>query len=232
MSGNRSRVVLVVAGLQREAKLVAGDGRQVVLSGGSRAALERRLGELDPGSLSAVISFGLAGGLAPDLHPGAIVIPRSVVSREGSVRTNDRLRAGWTGALARAGISLHEIDATAGVDAPVLTPADKAALRNRTGAAAVDMESHVAAAFAAKHALPFGVLRVISDGAERALPPLAGKAMRPDGGIDVGAVILGLLREPGQLPALIRTGREAETAFRRLAEIVAVLGAKLDASGH
>ena len=32
------------------------------------------------------------------------------------------------------------------------------------------MESHVAAAFAAEHGLPFAALRVISDAADRALP--------------------------------------------------------------
>jgi adenosylhomocysteine nucleosidase len=222
--------VLVVAGLQREAKLIAAPGRQVVLSGGNRAALEQRLAAVDPSTLSAVVSFGLAGGLAPDLRPGDVVMPRMVVSADGRAGADDRLRAGWSEALAQANISVHLVEAMAGVDAPVLRPADKAALHGRAGAAAVDMESHIAAAFAAAHALPFGVLRVISDGAERALPPLAGKAMRPDGGIDLAAVILGLLRQPGQLPALIRTGREAGIAFRRLAELVAALGAQLGGS--
>ena len=40
--------------------------------------------------------------------------------------------------------------------------------------------------------------------------------MRSDGGIDLPAVLRSLLGAPWQLPALIRTGLDAETAFRAL----------------
>ena len=98
----------------------------------------------------------------------------------------------------------------------VVDAAGKAALHASTGALAVDMESHVAAAFAAAHGLPFAALRVISDGADRALPRAAQAGMKPDGGMDVLAVLKALARDPRQLPALIRTGLEAEVAFRQL----------------
>ena len=61
----------------------------------------------------------------------------------------------------------------AGVEEVVVAQACKAALRSETGAAAVDMESHIAAAYAAEAGLPFAALRVISDPASRALPALA-----------------------------------------------------------
>jgi len=92
----------------------------------------------------------------------------------------------------------------------------KAALHASTGALAVDMESHVAAAFAEAHGLPFATLRVISDAADRALPQAAQVGMKPDGGMDLPAVLWSLAKNPRQLPALIRTGREAEVAFGRL----------------
>ena len=57
----------------------------------------------------------------------------------------------------------------AGVEQVVAARACKAALRSETGAAAVDMESHIAAAYAAEAGLPFAALRVISDPATRAL---------------------------------------------------------------
>ena len=107
--------------------------------------------------------------------------------------------------------------AIAGSDAMVVDAVGKAALHIATGALAVDMESHVAAAFAAVHKLPFAALRVISDGADRALPKAAQAGMKPDGGMDVLAVLKALARDPRQLPALIRTGLEAEVAFRQLA---------------
>ena len=60
----------------------------------------------------------------------------------------------------------------AGVEEVVVAQASKAALHSETGAAAVDMESHIAAAYAAEADLPFAALRVISDPADRALPAL------------------------------------------------------------
>ena len=79
---------------------------------------------------------------------------------------------------------------------------------------AVDMESHVAARVARRHRLPFAAARVVSDPAHRTLPPAARVAMKPDGRVDLPAVMRSLLAHPAQLPALIRTGRDAERGFR------------------
>src|SRR4029078_12737416 len=69
----------------------------------------------------------------------------------------------------------------AGVDHAVVSPLEKQALRSATGALAVDMESHVAAAFASRHRFPFAAVRVVCDPAHRALPSLIATALRPDG---------------------------------------------------
>ncbi len=92
----------------------------------------------------------------------------------------------------------------------------KRTARAATGAIAVDMESHIAAAVAVRHGLPFAVARVVSDGADRSLPKAAQAGMAADGSMDIAAVLRALARDPRQLPALIRVGREAETAFRAL----------------
>jgi hypothetical protein len=113
----------------------------------------------------------------------------------------------------------------------VVDAASKAALHAATGALAVDMESHIAARVAARHGLPFAVARTISDGADRALPRAAQAGMRPDGGMDVGAVIAQLGRRPWELPALIRTGMEAEAAFRALLRGRQLLGPALGRPG-
>lgn len=106
-----------------------------------------------------------------------------------------------------------------GRDRIMASPAEKAALCAETGALAVDMESHVAARVAARHGLPFAAIRVISDTAHDALPPAALVGMNPDGSMALGRVLLSLARNPAQLPALIRTGRHAEVAFRTLGKI-------------
>jgi adenosylhomocysteine nucleosidase len=103
-----------------------------------------------------------------------------------------------------------------GVDALVATAAQKAALHRTTGAVAIDMESHIAARIARRHGMPFVSARVISDAAHRTLPPAARVGMRRDGRMDLSAVLRSLLAAPWQLPALIRTGLEAELGFRAL----------------
>jgi hypothetical protein len=104
----------------------------------------------------------------------------------------------------------------AGVERVIAAQACKAALRSETGAAAVDMESHIAAAYAAESGLPFAALRVISDPASRALPPLAMAAIKPNGDIDLRKVLSGVARNPLTLRALVSTGIDFNRALKSL----------------
>jgi hypothetical protein len=92
----------------------------------------------------------------------------------------------------------------------------KAALRSETGAAAVDMESHIAAAYAAEAGLPFAALRVISDPASRALPALARAAIKPNGDVDLRKILHGLMQNPTTLRALVSTGIDFNRALKSL----------------
>ncbi|MBK0522909.1 hypothetical protein, partial [Klebsiella pneumoniae] len=83
-----------------------------------------------------------------------------------------------------------------------------------TGAHAVDTESHVAARIAAEHAIPFVVVRTISDLATQGLPPAALLPLRPSGKPRLTQVIASAVSDPSQIPELMRTGREAGRAFR------------------
>jgi hypothetical protein len=115
----------------------------------------------------------------------------------------------------------------AGADEIAADAGAKSALAQKTGAAAVDMESHIAARVAARWNKPFAIARAISDGAGRSLPPAALIAMRSGGAIDVKAVLRSLLANPGQAPALARTAFEAEAGFRALLRGREILGAGL-----
>jgi len=97
-------------------------------------------------------------------------------------------------------------------------------LHERTGAVAVDMESHRAGAFARARNLPFAVVRAVSDPAARALPPLAAKAVTPKGGVDLALVLRELSREPAQIVDLIRAGLDSRAAFSTLRRVGPLLG--------
>jgi adenosylhomocysteine nucleosidase len=206
--------VLVVTGLAREAAALGADVIPLI-SGAHPGALQRALADEAKAPFSAVVSFGLAGGLDPSLSPGTMIVASGVVA--GTERFEcppalvQVLVEGFSsaGAAARHGL-------VAGVEAPVMTAAAKAQLFRETGALAVDMESHLAAAFARQRSLPFAVARVISDPARRALPALAAKAVRPDGSVDVGLVLGEIVREPRQLAGLIAAGLDSGAAFGTL----------------
>jgi hypothetical protein len=106
-----------------------------------------------------------------------------------------------------------------GLDRMVLSTAEKAALHARTGAVAVDMESHRVAVAAAAAGLPVLAVRAIGDPAGRALPALAARALGEDGRPRIGPVVAGLLRRPGDLAALLRVRRDTEAALAALAGV-------------
>jgi hopanoid-associated phosphorylase len=203
--------VLAVTGMNAEARIALGNGVATLAGGGDPARLALLLqGALARGA-KAVISFGIAGGLAPGLKPGTTIIARSVDDGENVTMTDPIWLKRLSGALPHA-----QIADIAGVDQMVVGRDGKESLHRSTGAVAVDMESHIAARLAALHCVPFAVLRTIADPAERSLPHAATVGMRPDGSTDVRAVLRSLSRRPADVPALIRTALDARAAFLAL----------------
>jgi adenosylhomocysteine nucleosidase len=204
--------VIAVTGLKAEAWIASGP-RILALSGcGDVAGLARRLEAALTNEVSAIISFGVAGGLAPGLAAGTKLVARSVVAENGARYYGDPV---WSKRLSCAlgGAAIADI---AGVDLPVGGPAERLALHLNTGALAADTESHVAARAAAAHKLPFAAFRVVADPAHRQLPHAALVAIKPDGSLALGAILVSLVRDPRQVPQLMRTANDARLAFAAL----------------
>lgn len=198
--------MIVVVGLAFEARIAAGPGLRVICSGDGRnlaAAIAHEIAAGCPG----LVSFGVAGGLAPDLVSGSCVVASEVVFGEARWRTDQR----WSERMLRT-IPGAVSGGLLGVKAPVARPEDKRALHLESGAVAVDMESHIVARMASAAGVPFAAIRVITDPAERALPRSALAGMRPDGTTNVAAVLRALARRPRDLPALFQTALDARTA--------------------
>jgi adenosylhomocysteine nucleosidase len=216
-AGNRvdPRPVLIVTGLVQEARIAAGPGMAVICSSSDPRQLRALLATLDPASFRGVISFGVAGGLDPTLKSGDIVVATEVLA--GDARWLAELPLNEE-QIASVALKRRRVvrGGLAGVEKVIAARAGKAALWSATGAAAVDMESHIAAAYASEMGLPFAALRVISDPASRALPAIAMSAIKPNGDIDLRKVLRGVARNPLSLRALVSTGIDFNRALRSL----------------
>jgi adenosylhomocysteine nucleosidase len=208
--------VIVVTGMAFEAGIAAGPGVVVVTGGAANAnaisAAVRR-------GCRGIISFGIAGGLTPDLQPGACIIARSIVTGDRKYHSHrewfDRLRVAIPG-------SIHAD--IAGVARPVCSPGDKTKMAVATGAVAVDMESAGSAIVAFKHKLPFAALRVVADPSHRSLPPAALSERLLDGTTDLSAVWRSIVAQPNQLGGLLRLALDTRTARTALVRSRRLLG--------
>ena len=211
-------IVIAFVGMAFEAKIAAGPGVLVVCRN-NRRDLATVAGNAARKGYRGIISFGVAGGLAANLRTGDWVVASHVLESQVTRSTD----AAWSNSLLEviAGASYAPI---LGVDAPVAEPTMKRDLHRATGAAAVDMESHVVARLAAAHGLAFAAMRVIVDPADRAIPPAAVLGMGRDGGADIWALVRNLVAHPSQLSLLARVAADAITARAELLRVRRLLG--------
>jgi hopanoid-associated phosphorylase len=212
--------VIAVVGLAREARIAEGEGVHAVIGGGDEAGLSDALRRALRQGAAGIVSFGISGGLDPALKPGACIVGSAVSLGRERWRTD----AAWSKRLLAA-LPLAQFAEVTGIGHPAATVEHKRLLRSMTGAAAVDMESHVAGRIAAEAGLPLAILRIICDPADRSLPPAALAGMRRDGTTSIGAVLGAVLSRPAQLFAMIGLAGDARVAFSELKRRRASAGA-------
>jgi len=166
-----------------------------------------------------LISFGLAGGLDKNLQPGALVVADGVISPDGRRWPVD---AAWLSGFQRA--TEGNLDATvapiAGSDTAVTSRREKAELRERSGAAAVDMESHAVAEACDGAGVSFLALRAVADPLGRTVPGWVMDGLGQNGRINLSAMIAGVALHVWDIPGLISLAadsRKAQGTLRRVA---------------
>jgi hypothetical protein len=96
------------------------------------------------------------------------------------------------------------------------SPQDKAAAFARTGALAIDMESHHVARAAAERGLPFIAVRAVSDQADEALPAIMATFLDEYGQAKMSAVLAALILGRVKLGELLQAGRASRRAHQAL----------------
>lgn len=204
----------IIVGLAAEARLARPLGWPVLVGGGTAAGAAGAARAAVAAGATALVSFGLAGGLDPALAPGAVLVPDSIQICNERRLTDLELCHRLGGPTPHTLLGGERIAATA---------ADKRQLFAATGAAAVDLESGAVARIAAGHGLGFAALRAVCDPAWRSLPPAALLALDHQGAIGLGRVLRSLALRPAQLPALLALARDAAAARRALQRRVATI---------
>lgn len=199
----------VVTGLQAEARWLKQAGFMVRVGGGTPEGAQSAAQSLIEQGAKALLSFGLAGGLQPGLQPGTVLVPPCVITPTETYTCDQALMSFLGGESPAPLLAGQHIAATV---------AEKSALYQQYNATSIDLESGAVAAVAAQNALPFAVLRAVTDPAERPLPPAALIALRDDGSLDIVRLLRSILNQPSQIPGLLKVGQDAKAARRALLE--------------
>ena len=162
---------------------------------------------LDACAVDHVIVIGIAGGVGPQVHIGDVIVPEVVIDRESGIQYHPLPlgEAGAEGALV-TGDAL-EVDADALIE------------MGRRGVLAVDMETAAIGAMCEARDVPWSVLRAVSDHIRDGLVDQAIFDLdRPHGTPDLAAVARYILRRPGDIPKLVRLGRDMQIAAHAAAD--------------
>jgi len=227
------RRVGVLTGLAAEARIVQAAAAGLALppllacagsdSGRARREAERLVAE----GAGALISFGLAGGLNSRLRPGDLIFADRVILPGGRVvETDSDWRSRLLELTGRHGLPV-EVGAIAGSGRVLASAAQKRELAERTGGAAVDMESHAVAGVADAARLPVLAIRAVADTAEQTLPRAALIAVGADESPKLIAIVKELCLSPWDGPALWRLRRGAAAALAKLGCLIRLAGPAL-----
>src|SRR4051794_25121853 len=205
--------VLCTSGLAAEARIARAAGFQVIVGAGDPHRTAALVEAAAP-QAKCLISFGIAGGLAPHLRAGDVILSTEVIAEDRRWRANESFQSEVSDLARRIGAVRGPIFGARDI---LATEDDKAQAWRDTGAIAVDLESAIVARAADAAGIPFLVLRTIADPATRQLPPAALIPLSEDGTPALRRVLSEVLRRPQQIAALFGLARETRRALTALA---------------
>ena len=192
------------------------------LSGAGQRAALKSAGQLRALNIGALVSWGVAGAIRRGLGPGDLLVASRIAGAEISYDPRHHWRDRALQMLRRRG---HNARAAplASVDQICRGPAQKRALAETTGASAVDMESAALAAEARRHKLDLLVVRAIADTLDDTLPAAVTEHTDNLGRPRLPGFLVSVLRQPGQIAALITLANRYRKAIHALKIIAADL---------
>jgi adenosylhomocysteine nucleosidase len=207
---------------------IGGSPTRVLLTGvGARAAEQAVRWALEtPADLC--ISSGFAGALRSDLKVGNVLAARVVrrAEKELAVASDQELLG------AACNVGARHVERFLTSERLVVSAAEKALLASE--AEAVEMESFVILAEAARRGVRAVAVRATSDNVAASLPCNFDRALDDRGRICVSAILAAVARRPQRIPGLLRLARDCRIAAQQLAEFMddylSLLNVRMDLS--
>src|SRR5437868_3359694 len=186
----------VAGGRENVRILITGMGRRK-----SAIALRAELKRLHP---SLMITAGFAGGLKSDLSAGTVLF-----AADPDTRLESRLLA--AGARPARFLCVNRVAATAH---------EKMALRESSGADAVEMESESLREICRSEKIPSATVRVVLDTVDEDLPLDFNSLMDDEDQLSWAKLMWALLKSPAKVKELIRLQKQSAIAANKLGEVL------------
>jgi adenosylhomocysteine nucleosidase len=171
----------------------------------------------------ALVSFGFAGGLLPEIAPGTLIVGAQLVQEGRLLDTPLEADHELVGQFVTAAcgeslpvrpgrlITVHHLVA----DSP-----SKTELARRSGACAVDMETAGVVEVAQAAGVAWVAVRAVVDTADEELPVACLRTLRADGRVAPGSLLSVLWRSPRLAQHFLWMGRRTRTARRCLSRVL------------
>ena len=180
---------------------------------------------LDAGA-TALLSWGVSGGLDPQLLPGTLVLPRQIHAADRNLFPVDEA---WRRRIHACVFRHVRVSDGALIEAlaVIASPAQKRSLAQASGAVAVDMESAAVGQAAKQAGVPFVAVRAVVDTADSTLPRSVLRANDEYGRLRIAKLLFSLISHPADLGALIGLSKNFRAAQATLQITARLAGPKL-----
>ena len=187
--------------------LVCGMGRERAHSAAQKMAVS---------GCDALVSWGTAGALLPNIKPGSLIIPESIMTQEDEIiQTASTWRRQVVKELNDCPDDVYLGRLSDSMQ--VLTSAkEKYAAREHGDSIAVDMESATIALVARQENVAFISIRAISDSAYMSIPESILSYTDPYGRVQISQLIPAILKRPADIPKIVKLAMGYRSASRTL----------------
>jgi len=208
----------IITALPQEARCFK--QRRVCVCGMGAERAEVAAQQLIQQGATALLSWGTAGGLEPQLRPGDLVMPKEVITSDNKSYLID---SNWHADIAsQIKLTIHD-GKLIHSEKIISSPLDKKNMFADYRVIATDMESAGVAKAAAAAGIPFLVIRVIVDPAEQVLPSALIGALKDDGRVLHRKLIINLMKQPRQILEMLQLARHFAAAQKTMKQVATYL---------